>query len=146
MTCPVTGGQIGSTKAVLGATFSIPLFPSHSSFLTVLERRIFVLVSARVASASKDGKVGSKFLELLILSEDSVWEHWHLFRHLFSPQVYFAMEHSISWCAGLILLLETSLFPALHTCLGGVKVMGLIFLSDSSFEGQILLVEQPVGS
>ena len=57
------------------------------------------------------------------------------------------MEHLISMCAGLILLLEMSLFPVLHTYLGGMKVMSLtLFTSDSFFEGQSLLVEQLVGS
>lgn len=52
------------------------------------------------------------------------------------------MERSISLCAGLILLLEMSLFPALHSYLGGVKVMDLFLaISDSSFEGQIVQVE-----
>lgn len=57
------------------------------------------------------------------------------------------MERLISLCAGLILLPEMSLFHALHSYLGGVKVMGLFLaISDSSFEGQIILVEQPEGS
>ena len=57
------------------------------------------------------------------------------------------MERSINLCAGLILLPEMSLFPALHSYLGGVKVMGLFLaISDSSFVGQIILVGQSEGS
>ncbi|CAO2643655.1 Glucagon-like peptide 2 receptor [Lemmus lemmus] len=44
-------------------------------------------------------------------------------------QASFAMERSISLCAGLILLLEMSLFPALHSYLGGVKVEHYALLS-----------------
>lgn len=57
------------------------------------------------------------------------------------------MERSISLCAGLIPPQEMSLFPALHSYLGGVKVMGLFLAtSDSSFVRQIILVGQPEGS
>lgn len=62
----------------------------------------------------------------------------------FSPQVYFVMGPLISMCAGLILLRETSPFPALHTYLGGAKVICLIWsISDSFLEGWSLLGDQP---
>ncbi|XP_016880829.1 glucagon-like peptide 2 receptor isoform X3 [Homo sapiens] len=44
-------------------------------------------------------------------------------------QAYFVTGHLISTCVGLILLLEMSLYPALHTYLGGVKVDRYALLS-----------------
>lgn len=52
---------------------------------------------------------------------------------LFSPQAYFVMGPLIGMCAGLIPLREISLFPALRTYLGGVKVISLIWLIFDSF-------------
>ena len=75
---------------------------------------------AGYTTASDAGKAGSGLPAPLSPSVDLVvlfiWPS-------FSPQAYFVMEPLIGLYAGLILLRETSPFPAPHTYLGGVKVM-----------------------
>lgn len=122
---------------MFGAALSIPEFPI--SFLVLDPSGEWDSHASQVIPASNAGLVGSGLLVPLPPST------LLFIRPLLSPQAYFVMGPLIGMCAGLIPFQEMCLFPALHTYLGGAKVISLILPISDSFPKGWSLLGRPLG-